>query len=98
MTLGTVRTGIQADAVRRLNEEFHGAVKNRCARCWALRLCGVCFATQAENADRESGSFPVPERVCQRVRAQKEETLRMMVRILAMPPETREWFDRTKLD
>ena len=72
-------------------------MKDRCGHCWALRLCGVCFAAQAENANLETGDFPVPESVCLRVRAQKEETLKMMVRILAMPPKTRGWLDQTEL-
>ena len=98
MSLGRIETGIRARDVSKLYDGFHNAVKDRCGRCWALRMCGVCFAAQAENADLKAGEFPVPESVCRRVRAQKEETMKMMVRILAMPAETREWLDRTELD
>ena len=72
-------------------------MQDRCGQCWALRLCGVCFAAQAENVNFETGKFPVPEAVCCRVRAQKEATLKMMVKILAMPREVRGWLDNIEL-
>ncbi|MBU8870898.1 MAG: radical SAM protein [Gemmatimonadales bacterium] len=97
VSLGTIKTGIRVRRVRKLDEDFHNAVKDRCGSCWALRLCNVCFAAQAENVNLETGELPVPESVCRRVRAQKRETLKMMVRILAMPAETREWLDQTEL-
>ena len=97
MTLGTAASGITTSAVKKLYEDFHEAVHDRCDWCWALRLCGVCFAAQAENVDSVTGVLPVPESVCHRVRAQKEATLQMMVRILAMPSDVRGWLDQIEL-
>jgi len=97
MVLGSVESGIETRAVKKLYRDFHAAVQDRCGQCWALRLCGVCFAAQAENVDFETGNFPVPEAVCRRVRAQKEATLKMMVKVLAMPREARGWLDDIEL-
>ena len=97
MTIGNVETGITEGAVSRLNNDFHATVSHRCRGCWALRLCGVCFAAQAENYDPETGVLSVPEALCRQVRVQKEETMKMMVRILAMPQELRTWLDEVKI-
>ncbi len=97
MALGSVESGVETQAVKKLYQDFYEAVQDRCGQCWALRLCGVCFAAQAENVNFETGKFPVPEAVCCRVRAQKEATLKMMVKILAMPREVRGWLDNIEL-
>lgn len=98
MPLGTIASGIEGVAVKKLYEDFYAAVRDRCGQCWALRLCGVCFAAQAENLDGTTGVGLVPESVCHRVRAQKEVTLKMMVEILAMPKQVRAWLDSVELE
>lgn len=98
MDLGNVETGIRPDAVRRIQERFHHAVQDRCGECWALRLCGACFAAQAEHADCEAGEFPVPESVCEAVRDNREQVLRMMARILEMPAGRRAFLDETTVE
>lgn len=97
MSLGTLDSGIVASEVRSLFANFHNTLKQRCADCWALRLCGVCFAAQAEHASLETGDFPVPELVCKRMRCRTEDILKMMVKILAMPAQTRDWLDDSEL-
>jgi uncharacterized protein len=98
MSLGSIDSGISIRDVEKLDERFHSALGNRCGQCWALRLCGVCFAVQAENSDRTTGEFPIPESVCRAVRLQKEDSLKLLVQVLAMEPAAREWLDRTELD
>ncbi len=97
MSLGTIKTGIEGPAVARLYGDFHQAVRDRCGRCWALRLCSVCFAAQAENADLTTGQMSVPSAVCRRVRSGKEQSLKMLVQVLAMSPASRRWLDDTSL-
>jgi len=95
LELGDLNTGISQPAVRGLQDKFFEAVKDRCAGCFALRMCGICFAVQAEHADPSTGKFPVPEAVCENVRRNLERTLKMMVRILQMPPEAKAYLDDT---
>ena len=97
MEIGDVESGIKSTDIHRLKECFHEAVQDRCGNCWALRMCGVCFAVQAEHANIETGEFPIPEAVCDAVRQSKEETLKMMARILQMPEECRAFFDDAEI-
>jgi radical SAM protein with 4Fe4S-binding SPASM domain len=94
MGIGDVESGIGAAAVERIRDRFHRAVQDRCGDCWALRLCGVCFANQARFAAPERGAFPVPETVCRAVRREREETLGLLVRILRLPGAQRSFLDR----
>ncbi len=95
MRIGDIESGIQSAEVKGVRDRFHQAVHDRCGNCWALRMCGVCFAVQAENADLEAGEFPIPESACEAVRQSKESTLKMMVKVLQMPEECRDFLDET---
>jgi len=95
LDLGDLDSGIRPTEVRRLQENFFEAVNDRCGSCFALRMCGVCFAAQAENANPEAGTFPVPEAVCEGVRRRLERTLGMMAAILSMPAEAKAFLDDT---
>jgi|GEM_PF-1258575 len=97
LELGDLETGILPSAVRGLQEGFHEAVKDRCGSCFALRMCGVCYAAQAEFSNTDTGDFPVPEEVCESIRRRLDRTLRMMVRILEMEPQARAFLDDTVL-
>ena len=95
LELGNLDTGISGPAVRGLQDQFFKAVQDRCGGCFALRMCGVCFAVQAEQADPATNVFPVPETVCENVRRNLERTMKMMVRIIQMPPEAKSYLDDT---
>jgi uncharacterized protein len=97
MSIGTIDSGITTEKVESLYSSFHDALRGRCGDCWALRMCNICFAAQAENVGLVGYKFPVPEAACQSVRSHKEKLLKMMVRILEMPPETRSWLDQSEL-
>ncbi len=95
MAIGDVETGLKAAEIHLLKESFYKEVQDRCGNCWALRMCGICFAVQAEHADVVTGEFPIPESACDAIRRDKEETLKMMARILKMPEECREFLKDT---
>jgi uncharacterized protein len=95
MGLGNLVAGIEPMDVRGLQERFHEAVADRCGSCWALRQCGVCYASQAEFSNAETGEFPVPESLCESIRNSREQTMKMMARMLEMPPERLAWLDDT---
>lgn len=96
MPIGSVATGIDSRRVRSLQEGFHAAVSERCAQCWAVRSCGLCFASQASCADGPS-SPTVPVRMCEAHRRSREQQLRLVARALLLPPELRTWLDATSV-
>ncbi len=54
MSPGTLHEGITGDRVRGLQDEFFAAVRDQCLNCWALRLCGVCYAVLGEQTGQMS--------------------------------------------
>jgi sulfatase maturation enzyme AslB (radical SAM superfamily) len=97
MELGSLQSGIESTKVLGLQEGFHEAVKGKCLACWALRLCGVCFAAQAEYGASGMESLIVPDRVCEAVRRDQEATLKLLARILKLPKEMRGFLDESVL-
>lgn len=82
--LGDVRRGFDLDAVDRLEQAWFDALGGRCADCWALRHCSLCFTSMI---DRETGDVgAVPESACRAVREEFEGTLRLWVELLARSP------------
>ncbi len=82
--LGDVRRGFDLDAVDRLEQAWFDALGGRCADCWALRHCSLCFTAMI---DRETGGVgAVPESACRDVREEFEGTLRLWVELLARSP------------
>lgn len=95
LEIGDLDGGIAAKEINRLRARFHHAAAPRCASCWALRLCGACFAALAETDSRTDAW---PDGVCERIRARQEENLKLAVRILALPRAKRKWLDDMVLD
>lgn len=93
MELGSLEKGIDAAKVLDLQEQFHKAVQHKCGNCWALRLCGVCFAAQAEHGAPDAEGLSVPEAVCEAVKRDREGTLKLLGRILKMPNPSRRFLD-----
>ena len=93
MELGSLETGIESSRVIDLQEQFHNAVKDKCSDCWALRLCGVCFAVQAEHAKPGFKENQVPDAVCEAVRRDREVTLKMLAEILQLPKDKKEFLE-----
>lgn len=82
--IGDVRQGFDFDAIDRLERDWFDALGGRCADCWALRHCNLCFSTMI---DRNSGRIGVvPQAACESVREGCEETLRLWVELLARGP------------
>jgi uncharacterized protein len=94
MSIGSVVTGIEPAKVRRLQEGFHAAVSERCAQCWAVRGCGLCFASQASAIGR-SAEPDIPDAMCVAHRRARQEQLRLVARALRQRPEARSWLDAT---
>jgi len=93
--VGGLGRGIEELRVQQLREEFHDAVLPGCRECWALRLCGICYAAQAR-ADRLGADSL--EQDCRRVRKSREEELSLLVEVLQMPAEGKDWLETTALD
>ncbi|MCP4571373.1 MAG: radical SAM protein [bacterium] len=77
-SLGTTDTGPDPAVVTRMKQEFLAAVAPRCAECWAVRLCDLCFIPMASTWTADS-SHPgqVPESACEGARRRAAHTLRL---------------------
>lgn len=76
--LGTLAQGFDADAANALAARFAVVMNDRCTRCWAIRMCGVCAAFTAGGEDGG-----VAESTCRSVRRSAEATLRLWLDLLA---------------
>ena len=66
--IGDVENGIDYDKVFKLIEEYSSLTEQDCCRCWALRLCRMCFAKIIPNEDQKMD--PAQKRSsCQDIRA-----------------------------
>jgi uncharacterized protein len=93
LELGHANNGIDVAAVDKLQQGFFDAVQSRCGQCWALRLCGVCYAGWAEHGQGEI----LPESVCHFTRRNAEEDLKLLVRILELPETYRGYLDEVSM-
>lgn len=96
MTIGNVVTGIEPSRVRMLQEDFHGAVSERCAQCWAVRNCGLCFASQA-SIDPAGTRTAASAWICEAHLRFQEQQLKLVARALLQSHEVRSWLDATML-
>jgi uncharacterized protein len=93
LEIGQLPGGIDSAAVVNLKEDFFNAVQNNCNDCWALRLCGVCYAGWAEYAGGQKKGSRLPQSVCNSVRHAVEQDLKLLVRILELPAGCRQYLD-----
>jgi uncharacterized protein len=97
LNLGTVSSGIQTAAVLSLQQNFFESVRENCADCWALRQCHVCYAGWAEYSNvSEGGKLPVS--LCDTVRSQVESEMKLLVRILQLPQQHRQFLEDVIID
>jgi len=92
--LGHMDNGLELKAVTELQTSFFEEVKDNCAKCWALRLCRVCYAGWAEH--RHPGQT-MPDSICNAVRQGVEKDLQLLARILELPQEKREFMENVIL-
>ena len=90
--LGTLPGGIVGGKVRDLQEDFFAAVRDQCLNCWALRLCGACYAVLGEQlgemSAREGEARPAGDGLkagmqgaCDRIRGDQERFLAMFAEV-----------------
>lgn len=77
-TLGAAHTGPDPEVIARMEREFLAAVAPRCATCWAVRLCDLCFIPMAATWKADaSAPGQVPEAACAGARRRAAHTLRL---------------------
>ncbi len=82
--IGDVRRGFDFDAIDRLERDWFDALDGRCADCWALRHCGLCFSAMIDRKNGRVGA--VPQEACESVREGFAEMLRLWVELLDRSP------------
>lgn len=99
LVIGDVERGIDRAAIGHLLESIAKDNREKCKRCWATRLCGICFtAFRAEPGEIASQpSWEVPESECDAMRFSKEETLRLVVSLTGSGSRADEFFKGTTI-
>jgi uncharacterized protein len=88
LIIGDVQTGISRSAVRKLYSDLFESVKDRCPRCWAHRLCRLCFTAMAPDWREDDDHVAVvSNEQCRQVRADVDNILKLYVDTLAEGPE-----------
>ncbi len=93
LVFGDHKKGIEEAAVTDLQESFFQTVHSQCSDCWALRLCGLCYAGWAEHCGQPDTRQSLPQSLCDSIRRRLEEDLQLLVKILELPSEHRSYLD-----
>ena len=93
--IGSLAMGFHRHAVTELRRTFHDSFVDACQSCWAIRLCGNCFATHQA---LPAGDPQAANKACFRMRKRLEEDLGDLAKILLMPDNARAWLDETVVD
>lgn len=88
MSLGDVENGIDAQKVRTLMENAQMVFNLKCRRCWAQRLCSICFADMDNLLNGNAG---VSDERCLRERGNIVSDLAIFTEFTLFHPEL---FDR----
>lgn len=82
--IGHVGAGVDRDAAAALERDFRAATQDRCASCWAVRLCTACVAA----LPGEGGLSPA---TCARLQAQCADDLVLYQELLDGGPDAYAW-------
>ncbi len=81
LPIGTAARGIDTGQIEALGEAWAAATTGRCEGCWALRLCGLCFAALFKGAD---GRLFLAPGACDDARSRAEGTLRLYADLMLL--------------
>ncbi len=88
--IGDIHRGFAYDKIRKMWINFANLMNEKeCLNCWAIQLCGSCFATIAKD-----GNFKIPnkKRFCEYMKLDKEKTMKEMAILLEENPNiAHEW-------
>lgn len=93
-TIGDIDKGYDFNKIRNMWTDYMKIMNRRkCLGCWAMHLCGNCFATLAKKGTFSlSDSFSDEKRFCRNTRKNHETILREFATILEINPEVAsEW-------
>jgi uncharacterized protein len=72
LQIGDIFAGYDFKAIKKLIKDYCQLCAEECVRCWAIRLCGQCFATSwSKHLDRH-----LRKKECDKVRSGLHESLR----------------------
>lgn len=95
MPFGNVHTGLDREALIRLNLDYAKALNDsQCRECWAHNFCGICGAMRMKK-----GGFvnPLPKE-CDYLRAAAEFNFKLFIAVYRQRPEALEAIFRFKKD
>jgi hypothetical protein len=79
-----------------LQDRFHAAVADRCADCWAVRMCGLCYAALASvSPETPTEETQVPVALCDQQRSENEVAMRRYIDLMAKGDCAIDWLPRS---
>lgn len=96
MPIGDIERGLDPGQVGRLQRRFHETLGGSCRDCWAIRLCGLCYAGLASSGD-EAPAGAAAAAMCAAQRKGRVRMLGLVARALALPAERRAWLAATSM-
>ena len=90
--IGNVETGIDHNKVFRLIDEFCSTTELDCCRCWAARLCPVCFAPIVPGDDQKTTANE-KRQTCQSARESVHDALIKFYSVIESDPKAFDFMD-----
>lgn len=81
LELGNVDEGITGERIAALMESYDRAVSHRCRDCWAMRLCGLCYASFSRT--KGTGELVISDERCRDARAEVTSMLKRYADLLS---------------
>jgi uncharacterized protein len=81
--IGNVNDGISSEAVIKLISGYINNSKEQCKKCWAFKLCELCYANYLRNnefSDQKKGEY------CKNMKKQIETNLKLYTKIMKVNP------------
>lgn len=92
LNIGDIERGFDREAIVKLFSTLYAEVHDACRKCWALRLCNICFIDLAEDSELNTNNIATR---CATVRRNAEATLRLYLTLLDKGPEAVAFLEHT---
>ncbi len=94
--IGDLDTGLDARAVAKLHQDLLDVLQDDCRRCWALRLCRVCYAAVQPGLP-PAGRRAAVQKICAGVRREAEAALQMYLELRQRSPQSLAFLESSRL-
>lgn len=95
--IGNVEKGIEPEKVIKLIDEYLSVIEEDCCKCWATRMCGVCFAPITPDEHQKITAIKKRQQ-CQRAREEMHDALIKFYSVIEKDPKAFDFMDKMKTE